>query len=172
MLALIEAFMKIALRRLGPEDLPDSTLLLGIAGAAYVAVQALVSLPVFGGLSAGLARNVAVDVALLAGCLWLLLASLGFRHRFRQTLTALLGTGALLTVAMLPAYLWVRASGGPQQAGLLPTLVILLVLVWSVAVNGHILARALSTGFPLGVALALCYLLLNFVVVWRLGPPA
>lgn len=172
MLALIEAFMKIALRRLGPEDLPDSPLLLALAAVAYVGLQAVAAVPVFGGFSVAVVRNVAADTLLLAGCAWLLLAALGLRPRYRQTLTALFGTGALLTVFVLPAYLWARAGGGAEGAGFLPSLAILFVLVWSVAANGHILARALSTGFPLGVALALCYLLLNFILVSQLGQPA
>jgi hypothetical protein len=172
MLALIEAFMKIALRRLGPEDLPDSPLLLALAAAAYVGLQAVAAVPVFGSFSAAVVRSVVADTVLLAGCAWLLLRALGFPARYRQTLTALFGTGALLTVFVLPAYLWARATGSAEGAGFLPSLAILVVLVWSVAANGHILARALSTGFPLGVALALCYLLLNFVLVSQLGQPA
>jgi hypothetical protein len=168
-LALIDAFMKIALRRLGPEDLPDSSLLLGIVLVAYAVLQAGVALPVYGGISGELLGSLVVEVGLLAGYTWAVLFLAGHRDRYQRTLTALLGTGALLTLVMLPAFLWARASGAAGGVAVLPGLAVVAVLVWLVATNGHILARALSVEYPLGVAAALGHLVLNFLVAWSLG---
>jgi hypothetical protein len=169
MLALIDAFMKIALRRLGPEDLPDSALLLGIVLLVYLLLQTAVALPVYGGVSAKLLGSLAVEFCLLAGYAWAVLAIAGYRPRFRQTLTALLGTSALLTLLMLPAFLWARASDAATGAAILPGLAVFGILVWLVATNGHILSRALSVPYPLGVSAAIGHLVLNFLVAWSLG---
>ena len=45
MLPILDAFLQIALRRRGPEDLPDSRILLLAAGEAYVLTQALIEAP-------------------------------------------------------------------------------------------------------------------------------
>src|SRR5690554_3048467 len=119
MLALIQTFLLIALRRLGPEDLPASGFLLGLVAVAYVAMQLLLALPVYG---AGpvLARALLIDVALLVGFAWGLLSLTGHPRRLRQTLTALFGTGALFSLFMLPVNAALTAFSTPQQPALLP----------------------------------------------------
>ena len=167
MLALTQAFLLIALRRLGPEHLPSSTFLLAVCAVAYVGMQMLLSAPFFGGLGPGLLRSVAVDFALLTSAVGALLRLTGRWDRFRQTLTALLGTGALLSVFIWPFTL-LGADEGP--AAPVATVGVIGVLLWSVAVNGHILSRALDAPFVMGLVLAVGYFLLNYVVIMQLAP--
>lgn len=169
MLALIQAFINIALRRLGPEHLPDSAFLLGLAAAAYMVMQALLGLSYFTGLNLALIRSVGLDALLLAGCLWGLLRATGHRSRYRQTLTALFGTGALLSLVLWPFTLMGTGEAGTGSSSLAVAGVIGVVL-WSVAVNAHILARALSAPFILGLVVAVGYFLLNFLVLSQLSP--
>lgn len=169
MLALIDAFMKIALRRLGPEHLPDSGFLLLLVTAAYVLMQTVLAVPVYG-VGPALVRSVGLDVLLLCGVVWGLLKLTGHPRRFRQTLTALFGTGALLAVFILPFNYWLQAAGSPGQPPLAPTLGILAVISWSLVVNGHILARALSAPFVIGMMASVTWFLLTYLVFWQLGP--
>lgn len=168
MLTLIQVFLQIALRRLGPEDLPDSTVLLAVSGAAYALAQGAVIYPVLGaGLP--LLTTLGLDVLLLCVCLGALLRATGHAGRYVRTLTALFGTGALLTVFILPFNLWISASGTPSQPPVVAVLGVLGIIIWSQVVNGHILARALGTGFAAGLGVALGYFLLNYYVITRIG---
>ena len=48
---------------------------------------------------------------------------------------------------------------------------LLAIVSWSLVVNGHIFARALSIPFVAGIMLSLAYFFLNYLVFWQLGPP-
>ena len=170
MLAIIHAYFYIALRRLGPEDLPDSRLLLLVSGAAYLLMQMIVALP-FYGLSAQLALVLGADLLLLALFAWTLLRFVGQPGRLGRTLSALFGTGALLTLVVVPFNYWWDAVATSDAAPLLPAMAILFIIVWSLIVNGHILARALSAPFRFGVLIALGYFFLNYLVLLQVRSP-
>lgn len=170
MLPILDAFLQILFRRRGPEDLPDSSLLLLLAGVAYVASQALLAAPVYGAAEP-VARSLALDLLLLCGCVWGLLRLTGHRSRFRQTLTAVFGTSALLALCMVPFNYWLDATASPDGAPLAPTVGLLAVLSWSLVVNGHIFSRALSQPFITGLAVAVAYFFLNYLVFAQLAPP-
>jgi hypothetical protein len=166
MLPILDAFLQIALRRRGPEDLPASRFLLLMAGAAYVLSQAILAAPAYDS-AAGLIANLILDLLVLCGCLWGLLRLAGHGQRYRQTLTAVFGTGALLSVCMVPFTYWLDAADKPAVA---PTLGLLAVVSWSLVVNGHIFSRALSTPFAAGLAISVAYFFLNYLVFAQFGP--
>jgi hypothetical protein len=170
MLAIIDFFLQITLRRRGPEDLPDSRFLLLLSALCYVVVQLFLALPIYS-LSILLFRSILVDVALLCACVCGLLWLAHHLSRSGQTLTAFFGTGALLGLLMLPFNYWLDAQSVPGQPALLPTAGLLAIVSWSLVVNGHIFARALSIPFVAGIMLSLAYFFLNYLVFWQLGPP-
>ena len=156
---IISAFWQIMVLRQGPEDLPDSRFLLGLAAGACLLVtvlgvvllyppQALVPLVII---------NMGVPV------LWAtsLLALFGLRGRTVRTLAALLGTAAILNVFALVF------AGLPIQIRTIP---LLLILLWSIAVDGHILARGLSRSFGIGVALAVVSFLITSSLSFQFNP--
>ena len=63
MLAIIDFFLQITLRRRGPEDLPDSRFLLLAAALCYTIVQMFLALPIYS-LSVMLFRSVLIDIGL------------------------------------------------------------------------------------------------------------
>lgn len=170
MLAIIDFFLQITLRRRGPEDLPDSRFLLLFAALCYGVVQLFLALPIYR-LSMLLFRSVLIDIALLCVCVLGLLWLTRHLSRSGQTLTAFFGTGALLGVLMLPFNYWLDALSAPGQPALLPTAALLAIVSWSLVVNGHIFSRALSIPFVLGLILSLAYFFLNYLVFWQFGPP-
>ena len=163
MLALLEAFFQIVMRRRGPEDLPDSQLLLALAIAAYLGTQAVVAITFYGWGRDAL-QAVALDFVLLAACYWLLLQLARKPGRYRQTLTALAGTGAILALPQAPLALIAGIDSTSQDAPAGPKLAVLLLLFWTIAVQAHITSRALSTNFWIGLAVAVGYLLLTLQV--------
>jgi len=169
MLRVLDVFLQIALRRRGPEDVPDSRFLLLLAGLFYVIAQGLLAMPVYHS-SLALARSLVLDLLLLCGCLWGLMRFTGHAPRYRQTLTAMLGTGALLGLCMLPFNYWLDVAADPGKPALGPTIGLLAVVSWSLAVNGHIFSRALSAPFAAGMAISIAYFFLNYLVFAQFGP--
>jgi len=170
MLRVLDVFLQIALRRRGPEDVPDSRFLLLLTGLVYVVTQGLLALPVYHS-SLALVRSLVLDLLLLCGCLWGLMRFTGHALRYRQTLTAMFGTGALLGVCMLPFNYWLDLAADPGKPALGPTIGLLAVVSWSLAVNGHIFSRALSAPFAAGLAISIAYFFLNYLVFAQFGPP-
>lgn len=171
MLAYVQALLNIALRRSGPEDLPDSGFLLGLTVVAYLVTQAPLALIAYGSSEAGL-RAVAISIALLFGGLWALLVLAGYRARFRRVVTAMLGTSALLSVISLPFSAWRQATAEIGSGVATPSAIIFAIMLWSIAIDGHIVARAISRPFGIGLLIAIAYFFLHTMVLFEVVPVA
>jgi len=169
MLTIIRAFLDIALLRLGPEDLPASGFLLGAALVVYTVVQIPLTWIVFQ-VPQSVMITLLVDVVLLVGGLWVLLRLTGFPSRFGQTLTALLGTGALLSVLSLPFNIWSASVAGMAQRPAAPSAAILAIVLWSFVINGHILGRAISRSFAIGLLISIAYFFIHMTVLFEFAP--
>jgi len=170
LLALVKPFVDICLLKRNPQDLPTSGLLLGITLAAYGLSGVLVSatmLPTGTALLAGLA-----DTALLSFLTASLLYLQRLQARVPQTLTALAGTGAILGVVALPLTNWAQSARQSGTDAMLPELIILLLLGWSLTVAAHILRHALSTSFPVGLILAIVFFWVSINIMYWLFPVA
>ena len=144
--------------RRGPQDLPYSValaraLVLADAGAG------LLYLRVVGAGEGGVARlAVSLLIALLLP--WVLLRSRGLGDRYVQTLSALVGTGVLFTLAYLPvaalaADLPVPKLGEtPTREQLAVAWLTLALVAWKLTINGHVWRHALNWPLAAGVALA------------------
>jgi hypothetical protein len=153
---LLHYFWDLCLLRAKPQDAPASYLLLLLSLLINLLVGVLVLGDTFGGpLPAFLASL--VDDLLLMGFLWLLLLWRGWGNRFLQAMTALLGSGILLSLISYPLQLAV--GNAPQQSTVAAWagLSLLLILVWIHLVMGHILRYALEVALPAGILLALAF---------------
>jgi hypothetical protein len=166
--ALVKLFWDIALWRRSPGDLPDSATLVLLTGLVYAAMSATQSWMLYG--TASMAGRTLADLALLAGPLWLLLAVARRTTRYRQALTALFGTGAVLS----PFVILLLAFKGPAESSYPLALLVwagsVAVIVWYLFVIGFILRAALDTGMFLGVAMALAYVVASAAVLSALFP--
>jgi hypothetical protein len=168
MQALVKAFWEIALWRRSPADLPDSAALLLVAAAAYAALSAVQSFMLFG--TDAIVMRTLADVALLALPLWLLLAVARRGARYRQTLTALFGTGAVLSPFVLALLALKGAAGTSYPLSLLVWAGTMAVVLWYLFVVGFILRAALDTGMFTGVAIALAYVVGSSALLSTLFP--
>ena len=170
MYELLKAFGAITVRRLGPEDLPASRFLLGLSLAFYLFVQMPVVLLAFGATE-GAAIIMGLDVVILVAFVWTLLYVTGHRARYQQTLTAILGTSALLSLLSIPFTLWRRSMVDvPPGSTALPSALILMIVAWSFVVDGHILSRALSRPFGMGLLIAVAYFILENSLLFEFLP--
>jgi hypothetical protein len=170
MLVYVQALINIALRRLGPEDLPDSGFLLGLTVVAYVLLQLPIGMIADASMR-DVVTQIPVSVVLAFTFVWVVLRLAGFPNRYRQTLAALLGTGTLLTIVAMPFMIWRLSVLQTQPAAPFPELVLLIIMLWSIAVDGHIIARALSRPFVVGLLVSIAYLMLYRTLLMELMPP-
>lgn len=99
---------------------------------------------------------------------WWLLSWRGGTARYVQTLTALLGTGVVLSLVFLPLALWAISSGmadpatapNPRQA--LLAWLILATVIWKIAVTANIWKHALNLPMATGVGMSLLLFVLEF----------
>jgi hypothetical protein len=172
---IVKAFWRIALFRSGPQDLPDSRPLLLLSAALYElsGIAVLVSSEL-GSAATGLREaetsipllyrvllSAVFDLAVVLVSFTAILFYFGYFNRLQQTLTAVFGVSALLHALSWPVLmlLFVEPLSG---AWAVIAIALLLILLWSIAVYGHILAQAISKSFGAGVALSVLYFFLDY----------
>lgn len=170
MIELFRAFMRIATLKMGPEDLPASPFLLGLATVFYLAPGAA-SLALYDIDTGEALLQLVVDLGLTVVFFGAVVVLYGKRPRLLQTMTALLGTGALLSFAALPFTAWMRLLEITDRSGIgAPAIGIYFVVLWSITVTGHIVHRALGIPFVGGLIIAVVYFLLNLATFASLFP--
>lgn len=165
MAPLARLLIDLCLLRRGPQDLPYSPgltrnlVLFGLlCDVLYVAALEVENA----------APRVALGLAMALGLPYVLLAWRRRSERYAQTLGALVGTGVLFTAIFLPLALWASQHAPEPGVETLTTeqiaagWMVLGLLGWKLAVNGHILRQALDLPRSAGLALALGWFLLEF----------
>lgn len=148
-------FVEIALHRRGPEDLPASGFLLWLLAVVYgvtsfSAAQIIEPWP-------RAAAMVVFDMGLYMAFLWVLLALFGRVPRYCQTVSALLGSGILLTLLSVPILMFGGFANYENTAPTFATLLFFLVIIWSIDIAGFVVSRALPVSYVAGVLIVLGY---------------
>ena len=81
----------------------------------------------------------------------------GKAHRFMQTISSALACGAILTLLAVAAFVLIDPFLGRQMAFSIAW----LIIVWSVPVDGHIIARAIQQHWYVGISIALAVFILQ-----------
>ncbi|HEV3183065.1 MAG TPA: hypothetical protein VGY90_09630 [Steroidobacteraceae bacterium] len=169
MTEFIRLYTQIALLRQGPQDLPASGLLLVLTVAGYIAVNFVVS--------SLLPPDSHWREALLVGTLFtlvwyvLLLQLVGRPERTLQTTTAVFGLQTVLTPLAVGCE-WLMRRFGEDTAWQLPiTCAGLLLLVWLIAANSHVVKAALEWSATSSVALVILQTLAGWLLQLALLPP-
>ncbi|MCK7594625.1 hypothetical protein [Pseudomarimonas salicorniae] len=163
----MRVLLDLCLLRRGPQDLPYSptltrNLVLVGLGCDLLYVS-LLEVP-------GALPRVGFGLAMALLVPWLLLSWRRHSERYAQTLGALVGTGVLFTLAFLPIALWAQQHAPPEgvkeltREQIAAGWMVLGMLGWKLAVNGHILRHALDLPRVAGLALALAWFLVEFNV--------
>lgn len=160
---LLRSFWEICLFQKAPQDLPYSRglfVLLVLLGFVVDNLNLNIALPKV--MVTSVLGVVSLHTGLLLGSLSALLVVMGYRARIIQTLTALLGTGVIISLLAMPVLLIVgRSANEPGYFGL----ILLLLNIWSLLITAHILRHALSIGLLLAGLLAFGYFMLSIKIV-------
>jgi hypothetical protein len=155
----LKVFLDIVLWRRGPQDLPNSGLLVALTLVAYELVN-LVQIALMEVSIAELLLYLVVDPLMLMGGLWLVMMLFGRKDRWAQTVSAVLGCTALMAlVVSVPMVLLV----GPRMAGDPPAALQLLALGLVIAfilVVGRIIQLATDSNLLTGSAIATTYVVM------------
>ena len=159
MQALFSIFWRITSLQAGPETVPASSNLLALVTISNLIVSLAISLALGDKAFFTVAATIVINLAALSLIMAGLLAMVGKSARLSQTLTAYFGCDLLLNVFVAIAISLSKLAG----VDLLNNIA-LIILVWSVAVFGFILSRALEVHMILGSVLALVLIILTFSI--------
>ena len=162
--ALLNYLVDLCLLRAGPQDLPGSNLLLVLFTLLNVLAGVVMITGARLGLSAAIAESL-FEAALMLSALHLGLKLRNRLPRFQQAATALMGSSLLLGLLALPL---VALSN--RSESLVAGLLLLLLMVWSMVVLGHILRHTFDVTFHFGLGLAVLYTLLAWNLTFMLFP--
>jgi len=147
---LLRTFFDIIVLRKGPENLPASSLVLlvaiGLFGLSHFVSAALVRDTQAGDVVLGLASSVLGYVLL-----WMILAATGHAGRFLQAVSATMGCGAILSILMTGAGTLLVSMLGQR----ITSAAVWAIIIWSVFVKGHIIARTIERERTVGALMAL-----------------
>ena len=156
---LIQTFLDITLLRKGPDAIPPSWFLFGVAVLLRMAAVLLLVVA-FADFTLQSIKLDLISWMLGLACFGGVVVAVGKSERLVQTLTALVGIGAVVTFAML----LVTVVGGALFADQPVMTVAQLVLLWSVVVKGHIMARATGWHWYAGLLISIGVLMIQLTV--------
>jgi hypothetical protein len=166
---LLNFFVDLCLLRVPPQRLPASKVLFWLMLPLNLVVGIIMIGDRFGGLDRAFVAAL-LDLLLIMLWLWGLLA---FKHhvgRFLQSATAVMGTGVLLGLFVLPLQVAVGdgTTGGAvaEVAGVF----LFLAVIWSQVVTAHILRHALDIGMGLALGLSMTYTIVITLLLGILFP--
>jgi len=152
-------YVRIALLKAGPQDLPASRRLLPATVAAYVLMSLLLGSLLLDDIDNSLLL-VLIDSAFTLTCYRLLLRVAGRPERFVQTAAALFGFQAIASPILMSGLSLFRRYGenSPWQAPV--TLLMLALAIWTILVNVRIIRAATewTVSACIGVVFALALL--------------
>jgi len=163
-------YAQIALLRKGPQDLPASALLLTLTVIAYLAINAVMSVVLPG-------QDLPWPAILITSTVFTLvwyavLLRLARRpERTLQTTTAIFGYRTVLAPLTL-ANVWVfkRFSADPAMWPVPVIVLYLLIGVWIISVNSHVLKAAVEWATGYCVALVLLETFVTLLVLTPFAP--
>ncbi len=163
MIRWLRYFFQLSFLKADPQDAPPSRVVFGLAVLAYFVftVSALAMITHSWGRTLFLAT---LQTAIYLFAAHLILWISRRQERMVQTLTALCGANAMVTVLTMPVFAWAIPFAGESMA--LPVLTILAVL-WQAVVIAHIFRHALEIPFIAGLGIALIFIWVAFAVTLR-----
>lgn len=157
MKVVAQLFWQICLLRQGPEHVPtQSWFITTVVSANIVCSLALSLLLDNNGSSISVLTRLVVSQATTAALVWLALFLKEQGNRFPATITALFGCDLIITIcfAALVPLVSIVGEGGS-------TFIFLGFMIWSVAVAGFIMHRALSVPLGIGILIAVGMMVLS-----------
>jgi hypothetical protein len=157
LLLLLRTFLDIIALKKGPEHLPRSWLLLSLA-VSLMAIASFSAMVLIEPLTEQDYELTLLTNGLGAGFYAGVLLVAGRSRRILQTLTSVIGCGAILTLLFAAEFVLFQPLLGAGVAGIVAA----LIIFWSVPVEGHIISRAIDRHWFVGIAIAIAAFILQY----------
>ena len=165
MITLFKTFIEIILFRRGPESVPQSSALFVIVAAIWLMVG-VVGIAASNSYS-GSALLVDLVLTITAFTLYaLVINAFGKSERIIRALTAILGCGAVFGAALFSSRWLLSIWLGEDQI----ITAAQLILLWSILVEGHIIAGAIERPRVIGFLIALAVFIAQLQLITLLQP--
>ena len=162
MLQLMKLFWAICGLKAGPQDLPKRRYLLITMIFAGIIVDSFAESSLIPELSGfEIIKILTIYNVVLLAAIFYLLKLLGYAERGVQTVTAIAGSGLIISLILLPALLMITSTAEQNNSFVL---LVLIDNVWRIAVNAHIFRHAFSVRLLMAMILSLSYLLLGAMI--------
>lgn len=148
--------MDVILLRKGPEDIPKSMLLLGVAVVMVILSRFVLHVTVEADYAVDLAVDFAAELIRIGSYVVILLIT-GYIGRLAQTMTTIIGCTAIMVFLFVFVFMLSRPFVGYEMAGAIAW----LVAPWLILVEGHIIARAIQRHWFTGIAIAVVIFILQ-----------
>lgn len=165
---ILKSFFHLCMFRYKPQDLPYSFFLLTVTLTFYMLLSAAlapeqVSFP----------QNIVWSLT-ETGLVVMLISSLLYitkrPRRIVQTLTAILGTNTLLSMLSLPLILWLGQTESLNLSKDIPTIMLIVLMFWNIAVHVYILRHALEISVFSALVITIVLLALMGTVLLSIFP--
>jgi hypothetical protein len=163
-IVVLTAFFDICRLVKRPQDIPESKNLLTLSAFVYGVlsiVLASLSQPIEKAIATGV-----IELALILIFTLAILQACGKSQRWIQTVTALVGTGIIISLLAIPSYLLIDINNlnelqasTTQNFGLL---MLAALSLWNIVIMAHILRHALEFNFAIAMFLAIMYIWVIF----------
>jgi hypothetical protein len=150
MLALFETLFDIIRLRKGPDAIPYSPVVFALTMALWLAAGLVMTIMTPQLRQQDFLIGTVTGLSGL-GCYAGIVLLTGNRPRLLQTVTAILGCGAILSLLFVAANVFLS----PFLSKNITSLVATLILLWSIPVEGHIIARSISRHWYVGIVAAM-----------------
>lgn len=154
MLTLFKTLLGIIQFRLGPDAIPRSSVVFAVVIIWWLAADLVGLVLNFEGGMRQILISLLVSIPGLLIYSALLQAN-GKGDRVLQMLSAVIGCAALFGFVLSLIFAFVMQLPNEGQFPILALLAVWIIVLWSVAVDGHILARSLNFPRAFGTAVAL-----------------
>lgn len=165
MLALFQTLFDIIRLRKGPDAIPYSWLLCLLALTLWMLAGLAITLMTGEMSDRDFLVGTFTGVVALA-CYAAILVASGQTPRLLQTVTAILGCWAIISflfVAGTVVFSFFLSENATN-------LVVTLILLWSIPVEGHIIARAIAAHWYVGIVVAMAVFILQLYLYALLNP--
>jgi hypothetical protein len=164
-LTLFKTLVEIALLRKGPDDIPQSSLLFIVVAAIWLLAGVLSVMLMEAYKSSSLLIDLLLAIVGL-GLYAFVVRSFGRSARLVQCFTALLGCSVVFSII-----LWAGRLVLPQLIAENETdWAVQLIWLWSIPVEGHIIARTIDRQWAIGFLIALAVLFAQLQLFAVLSP--
>ncbi len=160
---LLRIFVDLCLIKKGPKDVPESAVLLKMVFFIYFLSGTLLLSSSIGLIDAIIQSF--LETVLVGLFMYVLVSFFQVKNRFNQAVTAIYGSGALMTLLSVPYIFWMDGLVKNENPIGVIGLVVFFIVIWGFIVMANIIRETVQKSFSISLLLTFCYLYLSYQLI-------